>query len=156
MGTDTTVSRWLRRTGIEVLGWLLVLVGAVALVLPGPGLLTLTAGLVVLSLRYSWAKRLLVPIKKQAVLLARRGVQTWPRIALSALGGLSLIVIGLVWGIRPPPPVWWPLGEWWWLPGGWNTGITLMVSGLLAIGLIVYSFRKFRRPGVSSGRGEAI
>jgi len=136
--------RWLRRVGIEVLGWLLVVLGLLALVLPGPGLITLAAGLIVLSWRYTWARRLLVPVKKRAILLARKGVETWPRIISSICGGSLLIVFGLVWGLRPSMPEWWPLGDAWWLPGGWSTGITLMASGVIALALIAYSYRQFR------------
>lgn len=136
--------RWLRRVGIEVLGWLLVVLGLLALVLPGPGLITLAAGLIVLSWRYTWARRLLVPVKKRAILLARKGVETWPRIISSICGASLLLVFGLLWGLRPPMPEWWPLDDAWWLPGGWNTSITLMASGVIALALIAYSYRQFR------------
>lgn len=139
-----TVPPWLRRTGIEVLGWTLVALGFAALVLPGPGLLMLALGLLVLSLRYSWAKRLLIPVKNKAVKAATLGVQTWPRITLSVLAGLALIAIGITWGTQPEAPDWWPLGDVWWLPGGWSTAITLMASGLISLGLIAYSFKKYR------------
>jgi hypothetical protein len=140
----TTVPPWLSRAGILVLGWALIAIGLAALVLPGPGLLALTAGLVVLSLRYAWAKRLLIPIKARALKLAANSVQTWPRIIWSSLLGLALIAIGIIWGIRPAIPEWWPLSEWWWLPGGWNTAVTLMGSGVISLVLIIYSFIKFR------------
>ncbi|GAA3676344.1 hypothetical protein GCM10023081_13290 [Arthrobacter ginkgonis] len=50
----------------EATGWLLVAAGLAALVLPGPGLLFLVAGLAVLSLRYPSAKRILVPVKAKS------------------------------------------------------------------------------------------
>jgi hypothetical protein len=80
MGRTDAIPSWLRRTGIELLGWGLIAVGLAALVLPGPGLLALAGGLVVLSLRYAWAKRLLVPIKVEALKIVEKEVQTWPRI----------------------------------------------------------------------------
>lgn len=146
MKNGNTTLRWMRRVGIEVLGWLLIVAGVIALVLPGPGLITLTAGLIVLSWRYTWARRLLIPVKKRAIFLAREGMRTWPRIILSTLGGVALVALGILWGLRPAKPAWWPLSAWWWLPGGWNTGITLIASGAIALGLIAYSFRKFRTP----------
>lgn len=48
-----------RRTGIAVAGVALCLVGLALLVLPGPGLLVLVAGLAVLSIEFAWARRLL-------------------------------------------------------------------------------------------------
>lgn len=138
------VHPWIRRVAIEVGGWTLVVLGVAALVLPGPGLLMLAAGLTVLSLRYAWADRLLHPIKARALHAAELGVQTWPRIAMSVLGALILMAIGVIWGLQPPIPGWWPLEERWWLPGGWVTGGTMIGSGVIAISLIVYSFRRFR------------
>ncbi|WP_026552399.1 PGPGW domain-containing protein [Arthrobacter sp. H20] len=138
------VHPWIRRVAIEVAGWTLVVLGIAALVLPGPGLLMLAAGLAVLSLRYVWADRLLHPIKARALEAAALGVQTWPRILLSMLGVLLVMTVGVVWGLQPPVPGWWPLEDRWWLPGGWVTGGTMIGSGIIAISLIVYSYRRFR------------
>jgi hypothetical protein len=139
--------RAVRRVFLEVLGWALVIGGIAALVLPGPGLLALFAGLVLLSQQYAWAERRVEPVKERAVRAAADGVQTWPRILLSALGVLWLIGAGIVWGIRPPAPDWWPVAERWWLMGGWAAGVTLIASGIIAGGMIGYAFRVYRRPG---------
>jgi hypothetical protein len=45
-----------RKTGITILGFALLVTGAVLLVLPGPGILVIILGLVVLSWEYEWAK----------------------------------------------------------------------------------------------------
>jgi hypothetical protein len=29
-------------------------------------------------------------------------------------------------------------------PGGWGTGSSLILSGLIALGLVIYSYREFR------------
>jgi len=134
----------LKRTGVTVLGWLLVLAGLAALVLPGPGLLMLFAGLAVLSQEYAWAERRVEPIKVAAFRAAAEGVQSWPRIVLSALGACWLFGFGIVWIVRPDAPEWWPVHESWWLIGGSATGLTLIASGALAVALLVYSFRRFR------------
>lgn len=136
--------RALRRIVLETLGWVLVVVGIAALVLPGPGLLGLFAGLALLSQQYDWAERRLHPVKKQAIKAARQGVETWPRIALSLFGCLWLMGIGVVWGVHPGSPDWWPLAEKWWLAGGWGTGISLIISGVIALAMIVYSYRNYR------------
>lgn len=136
---------WLRRTGIEILGWTLVLVGIAALVLPGPGLLTVVAGLAVLSQQYVWAEKQLHPIKIKAFHAAALGVKTWPRITISFLGGVWIIAVGIFWGLQPPVPGWWPIHDDWWLPGGWGTGTTMIFSGLIAFVLIIYSIRRFGR-----------
>lgn len=135
---------WLRRTGIETLGWTLVVLGLAALVLPGPGLLTLVAGLAVLSQQYVWAERQLHPIKVKAFHAAAEGVKTWPRISVSFLGVVWIVGVGIFWGMQPPVPGWWPLSDDWWLPGGWGTASTMIGSGIIAFGLIIYSIRRFR------------
>ncbi|WP_104160041.1 PGPGW domain-containing protein [Arthrobacter sp. ZGTC212] len=138
---------WVRRTGIEVAGWLLIAFGLVALVLPGPGLLGLVGGLAVLSLRYRWANRLLRPVKAKAFKAAEQGVQTWLRISASITGALLVMATGVVWGVWARPPRWWPYSQSLWLPGGWGTGTGLILSGLIALALIAYSYRRFRGTG---------
>lgn len=137
-------SRLLKRVALESLGWLLILGGLAAIVLPGPGLLAIVGGLALLSQQYEWAQRRLEPVQTRALQAAADGVETWPRILVSCLGVASLIGLGIVWGLAPDAPPWWPLQERWWLPGGWGTGASLILSGLIAMALIVYSYRHFR------------
>jgi uncharacterized protein (TIGR02611 family) len=139
-----------KRILTESLGWLLVVVGLAALVLPGPGLLALFAGLALLSTQYEWAERRLQPVRKAAFKTAADSVKTWPRIVLSVCLALLLVLAGIVWGLRPAAPTWWPLANKLWLIGGWGTGGTLIASGILAIGMIIYSFFHFRESNVSS------
>lgn len=136
-----------RRVALEVLGWILVVAGIAALVLPGPGLLMIFAGLVVLSQEYEWAERRLEPVKIRALRGAAEGVETWRRIFFSTAFAVGLIAFGVLWIRGPEAPGWWPLDERWWLPGGVATGMTQVASGLIAIGLIVYSYRRFRIRG---------
>jgi uncharacterized protein (TIGR02611 family) len=137
-------SRAAKRVVLETLGWVLVLGGIAALVLPGPGLLAIVAGLALLSQQYEWAERRLEPIKKRALEAAADGVETLPRILLSCLGVVFLVGLGVLWGLQPEVPGWWPIDEKWWLPGGWGTGVSLIISGVLALALIVYSLKNFR------------
>jgi hypothetical protein len=139
-----TTSRVLKRVALESLGWLLVIGGLAAIVLPGPGLLAIVAGLALLSQQYDWARRRLEPVKRRALQAAADGVETWPRILLSCLGVGLIVALGIVWGLKPDVPDWWPLHERLWLPGGWGTGASLILSGLIAMALIVYSYRNFR------------
>lgn len=152
--TRTRGWRWTRRSGVDVLGWLLVVFGIAALVLPGPGLLMLVAGIAVLSQEYEWAERRLEPVKRRAFQAAAIGVKTWPRITVSALGGLCLIGIGVIWGIGPDIPTWWVLGPE--LPAqGWGTASSLIASGLIALGLLVYSIRRFGGVAPAEAAAEA-
>jgi putative transmembrane protein PGPGW len=133
----------LRKAAVTVLGSLLLMAGAVALLLPGPGLLLLLSGLVVLSREYAWAARHVRPVRERAIAAASAGVATYPRLALSACSALLLITAGVVWWIDPAIPPLGPLGPR--LPlGGWETGVSIVASGIVALALLGYSRMKFR------------
>jgi uncharacterized membrane protein len=138
------LNKHLKRIIVEGLGWILVVVGIAALVLPGPGLLALFAGMALLSTQYKWAERRLEPVRTAALKTAADSVKTWPRIVFSTLVGLAIIAVGIAWGVRPAAPTWWPLADKWWLVGGWGTGGTLIGSGLIALAMIIYSYINFR------------
>jgi uncharacterized protein (TIGR02611 family) len=46
----------LRKVVVAVIGFVLIAVGTALLVLPGPGILVILAGIAVLSLEFPWAK----------------------------------------------------------------------------------------------------
>ncbi len=134
----------IKKVAVQIAGWLLVLVGIAALFLPGPGLLALFAGMALLATQYEWAGRRLEPVKKAALRTAADSVSSWGRIALSGLLIVFLVGAGIVWGLQPPVPSWWPLDAKWWLPGGWGTGGSLIASGVIAAAMLVYSYLNFR------------
>ena len=136
-----------KRIVLETVGWVLVVAGAAALVLPGPGLLMIAAGLVILSQEYEWAERRVEPIKRKALQGAAESVETNTRIAISVLFALALIACGVLWLWSPSRPGWWSLAGWTWLPGGRPTGVTQVLSGLIALGLVAWSFRRYRVRG---------
>lgn len=137
-----------KSTGKHILlqgaGWLLVVVGLAAMVLPGPGLLALFAGMAMLATQYEWADRRLAPVRGAAMRGAAASVQSWIRILLSLIGVCLLIGIGVYWGISAAAPSWWPVNDKWWLVGGWGTGGTLVGSGVIALAMLVYSYLHFR------------
>lgn len=129
---------------LQSAGWILVIVGIAALVLPGPGLLALFAGMAILATQYEWADRRLAPVKSAALRTAAESVSSPLRILLTLSGVCLLIGIGVYWGIGSPAPSWWPLDDRWWLRGGWGTGATLIGSGVIALAMLVYSYLNFR------------
>ena len=139
-----------KRIVLETLGWVLLIVGIAAIFLPGPGLLGIFAGLALLSQQYDWAERRVEPVRLRALRGAAEGVETWPRIVASVLGAVLLMAFGVLWILGPPAPGWWPLPDSWWLPGGIWTGVTQVASGIIALALIVYSYRRFH------GKPEAV
>lgn len=132
-----------KRIALETVGWVLVVAGIAALVLPGPGLLMIFGGMAILSQQYDWAQRRLAPVKYRALKGAAESVETWLRIGMSSTLAVGLMACGVVWIVRPDMPDWWPFSETWWLPGGIVTGVTQIVSGIVALVLIVYSYRRF-------------
>lgn len=149
MAPHLTTGRW----GRLVVGWILLVLGLAALVLPGPGLLMIAAGLTILSQQYLWARRRLAPIRTRAMQAAAAGVRSWPAIAVSVLLALGGVTLGVLWVLQPGVPAWWPLAERWWLPGGWGVGSSMIGSGCIALGLIAYSFWRFR---ILPARGPAL
>ncbi|HXH78371.1 PGPGW domain-containing protein [Nocardioides sp.] len=139
-----------KRVVLETLGWVLLLAGVAAIFLPGPGLLGIFAGLALLSQQYDWAERRVEPVRLKALQGAAESVETWPRIVLSLMGVISLLGFGVLWMLSPPAPGWWPFAESWWLPGGIWTAITQIASAVIALALIIYSYRRFH------GHPEAV
>lgn len=140
----TTANGVAKRLALEILGWTVLVLGVLALVLPGPGLLLTFAGLAVLSTQYPWARRLVAPVRVKAWRAAAEGVETVPRMVLSALGALLIAAVGALWLWSPPAPQWWPLRQEWWLLGGPAVGVTLVLSSGIALALLGYAAHRFR------------
>ena len=139
-----------KRIVLEIVGWTLLVVGIAALILPGPGLLMMAGGIVLLSQQYEWAERRVEPIKREAMRGAANSVETWPRIILSSTVIALIAAAGVLWFVGPDVPEWWPVADRWWLPGGKATSISQFGSAALAVGLLVWSYRRFH------GKPEAI
>lgn len=137
----------LRRVAVTVVGVALIAVGVLLLVLPGPGLLLVLAGLVVLANEYPAAQRYVAPVRRQAVTAARFSVASRVRITWTTLVGLALVVGGIVWMTVPGLPF-----------GGVGTGSSLVLSGVILLGLLAYSVRRWGggrdRAATSAGAGE--
>lgn len=54
-----------KRVVIGVIGGTLVLIGIALLVLPGPGILVLAAGLAVLAVEFAWARAWLAKLRRK-------------------------------------------------------------------------------------------
>lgn len=54
-----------RRLVIAVIGFTVLLIGIALLVLPGPAILVIPAGLAILSLEFAWARHLLRKMKEK-------------------------------------------------------------------------------------------
>ena len=55
-----------KRVGVTIVGFAVLLAGVAMLVLPGPGVAAIIAGLAILSTEYVWAQRMLATAKRKA------------------------------------------------------------------------------------------
>ena len=129
MGLGRAAKRWL----IAAAGAVLLLVGVVLLVLPGPGLLLVLAGLIVLASEFPALERYVDPVRDRAMKAAEDSVSSPLRIAGSVLAGLGLLAAGIVWGVVPGLPF-----------GGWSTGSSLILSSVILFALLGWSYRRVR------------
>lgn len=122
-----------KRVTIALVGAVVLLVGIALLVLPGPGLLLILAGLVILASEFPALERHVDPVRERAMKAAEDSVSSPLRIAGSVLAGLGLIAVGVVAGLRVFP----------WLPfPGWGTGSSLILSAIVLFALLGWSYRK--------------
>jgi hypothetical protein len=129
--------RLLRRVSFAVLGTLLLAAGAALLVLPGPGMLLVFAGLALLATVFPSLQRFVEPVRRQAMKTAADSVSSPWRLLASTAFGAALVAAGVVWGMVDGLPF-----------GGWAAGGSLVLSGLVVFGLLIYSLRQARRdPG---------
>jgi len=85
----------LKRSAVTVAGIALLAIGVALMVLPGPGLLLIVAGLAVLATEYAWAHRLLKRAKVQAAAAQQAAVASPVRTAGSVLFALGMAAIGI-------------------------------------------------------------
>ncbi|MFC7882644.1 PGPGW domain-containing protein [Streptomyces sp. NPDC057376] len=122
-----------RRAVLGSLGGVLVAVGLALLVLPGPGLLLVFAGMVLLSRAVPALDRFVGPVRRQAMRAAEESVSSPWRIAGSVAAGLCLVGAGVAWGLVPRLPY-----------SGWATGASLIISGVVLFSLLAWSHRRVR------------
>ena len=133
-----------KRVASGVAGGLLLIAGIVLLVLPGPGLLLVLGGLILLANAFPSVQRFVAPVRKRAMQAAEESVSSPLRIAFSVGAGLVLIAAGVVWGLKPDLPL-----------GGWPTGVSLILSGLILLALLVVSFRRVQQQRRTGERATA-
>ncbi len=126
-----------KRFAVTIAGFALLAVGAALMVLPGPGILVIVAGLAVLATEYVWARRLLVRAKHQAERAQEASVASPGRLAGTVLFGLGLLGLGLAMLVAShlDLPFWGPV-----------TGAVMALTALILLATTYLSYR--------SGRGD--
>ena len=129
-----------KRVTVAILGGVVLLIGVALLVLPGPGLLLVLAGLLILASEFPALERHIDPVRDRAMKAAEDSVASPLRIAGSVLCGLALFAAGIIWGLRVFP----------WLPlPGWSTGSSIILSGVVLFALLGWSYKRVNDKGAS-------
>jgi hypothetical protein len=124
-----------KRFAVTIVGVALLALGAAMMVLPGPGIIVIVAGLAVLATEYVWARRLLVRAKHEAEKVQEAVVASPARTAGTVVFGLGLGGLGLAMLIARDVdlPFWGPL-----------TGGVLLVTALILLATTYVTYRSAR------------
>ena len=87
---------FLKRSAVTIAGGAVVAVGIALMVLPGPGLLVVVAGLAILATEYAWARSLLDATRSRAEQVAAAAVSSKRNLAGSVAAGLVALAGGIV------------------------------------------------------------
>ena len=96
----TKAGRIFWRAVIGIVGGIITVLGAIALVAPGPGILIVIAGLGILATEFAWASRVVVRTRTYAQKAAdKAGIPKWVQLALVAGAAVLsiLIILYLYW-----------------------------------------------------------
>ena len=72
----------IRRVGTIILGFVVLIGGIIMLALPGPGIITVIAGLAILAQELPWAERLLEYVKKRAKIDELQQQPVWIQVVM--------------------------------------------------------------------------
>ena len=97
----TQAGRVFWRVFIGLLGGAITVLGSIALIGPGPGILILLAGLGILATEFAWAGRVMMQTKRIASRAAERtGMKPWVKYFLVAGGAVFSIFVILIYYYR--------------------------------------------------------
>ena len=133
----------LKRFAVTILGAGLLAVGVALMVLPGPGILLIVAGLAVLATEYVWARKLLGRAKDRAEEAQRAAVASPLRTAGSLVFAAGMVIVGVLMLIIDDLA--WPVLDST-LDSFWSpiTGSIIIVTGLILATTTVLTLRMER------------
>jgi hypothetical protein len=126
--------RLLRRIAVTVVGTLILAVGVVLLVAPGPGLVVIALALAVFAIEYQWARRHLATVQAHARSAALKAAASRVATASAVLFGVAAIGLGVVLIFTDLLPL-----------SGVGTGVGVAIGGLTVLVTMAYSIRELRR-----------
>jgi uncharacterized protein (TIGR02611 family) len=126
--------RLLRRIAVTVAGTVILAVGLVLLVAPGPGLVVIALALAVFAIEYRWARRHLATVQARARSAALKAAASRVATACTILFGIGALGLGAVLACTDLLPV-----------SGEGTGLSVAIGGLTVLATMAYSIRESRR-----------
>ncbi len=126
--------RVLRRIAVTIVGSVILALGAVLLVAPGPGLLVIALALVVFAVEYEWARRHLATVQARARSAAYRAAASRAATAAALLFGIGTVGMGGLLIFTDLLPL-----------SGAGAGVGVVIAGLTVLATMGYGMREFRR-----------
>jgi uncharacterized protein (TIGR02611 family) len=126
--------RLLRRIAVTVAGTVILAVGLVLLVAPGPGLVVIALALAVFAIEYRWARRHLAAVQARARSAALKAAASRVATACTVLFGIGALGLGAVLACTDLLPF-----------SGAGTGLSAAIGGLTVLSTMAYSVRETRR-----------
>jgi len=126
--------RLLRRIAITIAGTVILAVGVVLLVAPGPGLVVIALGLAVFAIEYEWARRHLAAVQARARSAALKAAASRVATVSAVLFGVGAIGLGVVLVFTDLLPL-----------SGVGTGVGVAAGGVTVLVTMAYSIRESRR-----------
>ncbi len=137
------LARLLRRIAVTIVGVIILAVGVVLLVAPGPGLLVIVVALAVLGAEYEWARRHLAAVRDRARSAADKAAASRVGTASTVLFGVAAIGLGGVLIFTDLLPL-----------SGVGTGASVAIGGLTVLATMAYSLRELRRARRAAGPAQ--
>jgi len=135
------IARNAKRLMILILGVAVLAAGVVMLALPGPGVLVIILGLVILATEFAWAERLLDRTTATAAGAASRVTDNNTGRAALAFSGLAMIVGGIVVTVL--------------FPGFLVVGASVAVAGVVGLVTLLPRVRSWIDDKAANGRTPA-
>jgi len=136
--------RLLRRIAVTVVGTVILAVGVVLLVAPGPGLVVIALALAVFAIEYQWARRHLATVQAHARSAALKAAASRVATASAVLFGVGAVGLGVVLMFTDLLPL-----------SSVGTGVGIAIGGLTVLATIAYSVRELRRAEKTGGNEDA-
>jgi len=136
------IARNAKRLMVLILGVAVLAAGVAMLALPGPGVLVIILGLVILATEFAWAERLLDRTTATAAGAASRVTDNNTGRAALAFSGLAMIAGGIVVAVI--------------LPDFLVVGVSVAVAGVIGLVTLLPRVRAWIDDKAANGRTPAV